>query len=68
MNRSQLVSQLTNGRGPLETPTPNVQREADRAKIERDTFFLRFDIDQILAKLLAGTSRASDSHIQCNVI
>lgn len=46
---------LTNGWGELKTPTPNVQRELDRARTERDTFYMKYDIDKILHKLLAGT-------------
>jgi hypothetical protein len=50
----RLVSALTGGRGALDTPTPNVDREADRARVERDTFYMRYNIDDILDKLLAG--------------
>lgn len=41
-------------RGPLETPTPNVDKEEHRAIIERDNYYLKYNIDTILKKLLAG--------------
>lgn len=62
--RDSRVLALTNKRGPLETATPNVDREADRARVERDTFYMRYNIDDILEKLLSGMSRESDRWIQ----
>jgi hypothetical protein len=41
-------------RGKLETAVPNVDREEQRAVIERDNFYLKYNIDTILNKLLAG--------------
>lgn len=48
------MTSLLGKRGTLEAATPNVDREEHRAVAERDNFFLKYNIDTILNKLLAG--------------
>lgn len=48
------MTSLFGKRGKLETAVPNVDREEHRAVIERDNFYLKYNIDTILNKLLAG--------------
>ncbi|KAI5449044.1 type 1 serine/threonine-protein phosphatase catalytic subunit glc7 [Naganishia albida] len=57
------MTSLLGQRGTLEAATPNVDREERRAVTERDNFFLKYNIDTILKKLLAARTSPTDINI-----
>ncbi|KAJ9103327.1 phosphoprotein phosphatase PP4 catalytic subunit [Naganishia adeliensis] len=54
------MTSLFGKRGKLETAVPNVDREEHRAVLQRDNFYLKYNIDTILNKLLAARKSPTD--------